>query len=116
MKQGMLFAAAVLCCCVFLLVGGKLQAQSPAVELQQLSQALSLSPEQKTRLLPILEAEAPKIADVKNNPSLTPKQRALEIRTIHQQSDPEVERILSAQQYKEWEVIRQQELERAMEK
>jgi hypothetical protein len=88
---------------------------APTEQLQHLSQALNLTPEEKTQLLPILQAEAPKIEDVKNNPSLSPHQRAKEIKTIHQQSDPQVERILSAEQYKQWEVIRQQELERAMQ-
>lgn len=117
MKQRMFrFATAALCCCVFLLCANKLQAQTPAEKLQRLSQALNLSPEQKSQLLPILQEEAPKIEDVKNNPNLAPRQRAKELKTIHQQADPQVERILSPQQYNEWEAIRNHEVEQAMQK
>jgi len=95
MKQRMFQITTVaLCTCVFLLCGG-LQAQTPAEKLQELSQALHLSPAQKSQLLPILEAEAPKIEDVKKNPNLSPQQRAMELRSIHQQADPLVQRILS---------------------
>jgi hypothetical protein len=117
MKQRkFLFTTVALCSCVFLLCANQLQAQTPAEKLQRLSQALNLSPGQKSQLLPILEAEAPKIEDVKKNPNLAPRQRAMELRTIHQQADPQVERILSAQQYKEWQAIRKHEIEEAMQK
>ena len=77
---------------------------------------LHLNPQQKSQLLPILEAEAPKIEDVKNNPNLSPRQRAMEVHSIHQQADPQVQRILSPQQYQEWQAIRQREMEKAMQK
>lgn len=115
MKQRMfLITKLALCTCVFLLFGSMLQAQTPAEKLQELSQALHLSPAQKSQLLPILEAEAPKIEDVKKNPNLSPRQRAMELRSIHQQADPQVQRILSPQQYEQWQFIRQQEIEKAM--
>lgn len=117
MKQRMIRVITVaLCSCVLLMCASKSQAQTPAEKLQRLSQALNLSPQQKTALLPILEAEAPKIEDVKNNPSLPPRQKAMEIRSIHQQADPQVERILSPQQYQEWQTIRSHEIQQAMQK
>lgn len=115
-QQVYLFTTVALCSCVFLLYGSKLQAQAPAQKLEELSQVLHLNPQQKSQLLPILEAEAPKIEDVKNNPSLSPRQRAREVHSIHQQADPQVQRILSPQQYQEWQAIRQQEMEKAMQK
>jgi hypothetical protein len=87
------------------------QAQSPAQKLQQLSHALGLSPAQKEQLLPILEAEGPKIQAIQTNPSLTNKQKLLQMREIHQQTDPQVRAILSPQQYQMWENIRQQEIQ-----
>src|SRR5208282_5983023 len=116
MKQRMYRIAMVAFCTgIFLLCGSMLQAQTPAEKLQELSQALHLNPAQKSQLLPILEAEAPKIEDVKKNPNLSPKQRAMELRSIHQQADPQVQRILSPQQYEKWQYIRQQEIEKAMQ-
>lgn len=111
-----LFTTVALCSCAFLLYGSKLQAQTPAQKLEELSQVLHLNPQQKSQLLPILQAEGPKIEDVKNNPNLSPRQRAMEIHSIHQQADPQVQRILSPQQYQEWQNIRQQEMEKAMQK
>lgn len=117
MKNRMLlFTAVVLCSCAFLVFANPLQAQTPAEKLQQLSQALNLSPQQKTQLLPILEAEAPKLQAVKNNPNLSPGQKAMQLRAIHQQADPQVKSILAPQQYAEWQQIRKQEIEHAMQK
>jgi hypothetical protein len=92
------------------------QAQTPAETLQSISQALNLSPQQKTQLLPILKAEAPKLEAIKNNPSMPPVEKAKQLRAIHQQSDPEVKAILSPQQYEKWQEIRQQEIEQAIHK
>jgi hypothetical protein len=117
MKKRMLpLAVVVLYSCAFLVFANKLQAQTPAEKLQQLSQVLNLSPQQKTQLLPILEAEAPKVQALKNNPNLSPAQRAMQLRAIHQQADPDVHAILSPQQYQEWQQIRKHEIEQAMQK
>jgi hypothetical protein len=117
MKQRMLlFSTVALCSCVFLIYANKLQAQTPVEKLQRLSQALNLSPQQKTQLLPILEGEAPKIEAIKNNPNLPPGEKAMQLREIHQQADPQVQSILTAQQYKEWQTIRSQEIQQAIKK
>lgn len=117
MKQRMFVVATMaLCASAFLLYADRLQAQTPAAKLQTLSQALNLSPSQKTQLLPILEAEAPKLKAIKDNPTLPPGEKAAQMQSIHQESDPKVQSILSAQQYKEWTTIRNQELEQAIHK
>jgi hypothetical protein len=115
MKTRMLLLT-LLCSCLFLMYAGKLQAQTPAQKLQQLSSALNLSPAQKTQLSPILEAEAPKIRAIKENPNLPPGQKAMQLQAIHEQSDPRVRAILSPQQYQEWQQIRKQEIQKAMQK
>lgn len=104
-------AALTLGCWMILVPATRSQAQTPAQKLQQLSQVLGLSPVQKEQLLPILQAEGPKIEAIKNNPSLTNGQKALQMRAIHQQTDPQVQAILSPQQYQKWENIRQQEIQ-----
>jgi hypothetical protein len=109
------FTTVALCSCVLLGYASKLQAQTPAQKLERLSQVLNLSPQQKVALLPILQAEAPKIEAIKNNPGMPPGEKAEQIRSIHQQADPQVETILSAQQYKEWQVIRNHEIEQALQ-
>ena len=115
MKQRIFtFGTVALCSAVSFFCGAVLHAQTPAEKLQMLSQALNLSPQQKTQLLPILEAEGPKVEAIKNNPSLPLGEKAMRLREIHQQTDPTVQTILTAQQYKEWQSIRSQEIQQAM--
>ena len=117
MKKHMLFFATLaLSSSTLVTFPTELRAQTPAEKLQSLSQVLNLSPQQKTQLMPILKAEAPKLEAIKNDPSLPPLQKAKELRAIHQQSDPAVKAILSPQQYQMWQQIRQQEIEQAMHK
>ena len=117
MKHRMLmFTAAVLCSCACFMFANKLLAQTPAQKLQNLSRALNLTPEQKGKLLPILEQEGPKLQAIKNNPNLTGAQKAMQLRAVHEESDPQVKTILSAEQYQQWQTIRQQEIEKAIQK
>lgn len=111
MKQRMLtFSAVALCACVFL-VSNMLQAQTPEEKLQSLSQVLGLSEQQKSQLLPILKAEAPKLQALKSDPSKRDKRR--EMKAIHDQADPQVKAILSPTQYQQWKELRKQEINKA---
>lgn len=105
-------AALILCSWMLLVPAARLQAQTPIQKLQQISQVLGLSPVQKEQLLPILEVEGPKIEAIKTNPSLTNGQKLLQMRAIHQQTDPQVKAILSPQQYQTWQSIREQEIQK----
>jgi hypothetical protein len=110
------FTAALLWCCMSVMPSGKLLAQTPAEKLQSLSQTLNLTSQQKVEMLPILKQEAPKLEAIKNNPSLTGPQKVMQLRAIHQQTDPQVKAILSPQQYKEWQTIRQREIDEAIQR
>jgi hypothetical protein len=90
--------------------GGKEQ------KLAALAKQLNLTPQQEKQLMPILEADAPKIEAIKNNTSLGPMQKVQQIKAIHEQSDPQVKSILNAQQYEQLQQIRQQEIHAAIEK
>jgi hypothetical protein len=117
MKNRILPSVAGLLCCGFcLMLSNKLLAQAPELKLQQLSQALNLSAQQKGEMLPILQEEGPKLEAIKNNPNLTGAQKAMQLRAIHKQTDPQVKTILSPQQYQEWQAIRQHEIEQAMKR
>ena len=99
-----------------LLPTNQVQAQTPVQKLQQLSQTLNLSPQQKGEMLPILQQEGPKLQAIKNDPNLTAAQKAMQLRAIHQETDPQVKTILSPQQYQEWQTIRQREVEQAIKR
>jgi hypothetical protein len=84
--------------------------EPPGGKMQQLSQVLGLTPQQKSQLAPIVEAEAPKIQAIEQNPSLSPKAKLKEIQAIHSQTDPLVKNILNPNQYQMWQQIRKDEL------
>ncbi len=99
-------------------ISPKAQAQgaAQAQKMAALAKQLNLTPAQKAQLMPILEADAPKLEAVKNNASLGPLQKMEQLKAIHAQSDPQIQKILNPQQYEQLQQIRQQEIHAAMEK
>jgi hypothetical protein len=96
------------------------QAQAPAAgkaqKFQALAKQLNLTPQQEKQLLPLLQADAPKLEAIKNNTSLGPLQKMEQLKAVHAQTDPQVKAILNPQQYEQLQQIRQQEIHQAMEK
>jgi hypothetical protein len=111
-------AAVTLMFGLFVAVAPTAQAQAPAQaqKLQALAKQLNLSPEQKMKLMPILEADAPKLQAIKSNTSLGPLQKMEQLKAIHAQSDPQIKSILNPQQYDQFQQIRQQEIQQAIAK
>jgi hypothetical protein len=91
-------------------------AAGKAQKFQALAKQLNLTPQQEKQLMPILEANAPKLEAIKNNTSLGPLQKMEQLKAVHAQSDPQVKAILNPQQYDQLQQIRQQEIHEAMEK
>lgn len=91
-------------------------AAGKAQKFQALAKQLNLTPQQEKQLMPILQADAPKLEAIKNNTSLGPLQKMQQLKAIHEQSDPQVKAILNPQQYEQLQQIRQQEIHEAMEK
>jgi hypothetical protein len=88
------------------------QAQGPGAEkAQKLAQVLALTPQQQSQLAPILEAEAPKVKAIKDDPNLSGSEKMKKLKAVHSQTDPLVKSILNPTQYKQWEQIRKDELE-----
>src|SRR6476620_5521549 len=63
---------------------------------------LKLTPQQEAKVLPILRQEAPKIQKIK------------ELRAIHSETAPELQQILSPEQYQKLQSIREQQIKQAM--
>jgi Spy/CpxP family protein refolding chaperone len=80
---------------------------------QAIAQQLSLTPQQKEKVLPILAAEAPKVQAIKNDNSLSKLQKVQELKAIHQQTDPQMKAILSPEQYQKLKQIRVQAIKDA---
>jgi Spy/CpxP family protein refolding chaperone len=80
---------------------------------QAMAQQLSLTPQQKEKILPILAAEIPKVRALKNDNSLSTVQKMQEVRALHQQTDPQMKAILSPEQYQKLKQLRAQQVREA---
>jgi protein CpxP len=108
----------LLCCCLTFTAGPRAQAQSGqrVQQFEQLAQQLQLTPEQKTQLIPILRAEAPKVRAIKADASLSKIQKLEQLKAIHDETDPQVKSILTPEQYQKLQEIRRSELQQAVKK
>jgi periplasmic protein CpxP/Spy len=118
MKKSVDRIAAALCFGAFLLLAPTSYAQNQGAmsKLESISAQLSLTPQQKAKVLPILADEGPKVEAIKNNTSLSGLQKMQQIRAIHQQTDPQMKAILSPAQYEKLQAIRQQAIQEAVQK
>jgi hypothetical protein len=110
-------ALVVLCLCISAPAIAQYQQQtqqtsSPGEEkAQKLAQVLNLSPQQQSQLAPILQAEAPKVKGIMQDPNLSGSEKKSRLKKVHSQTDPLVKSILNPTQYKQWQTIRNDELE-----
>ena len=118
MKKSVDRIAAALCFGAFLLLAPPSDAQNQGAmsKLENISEQLSLTPQQKAKVLPILAEHGPKVEAVKNNTSLSNLQKMEQLRAIHQQTDPQMKAILSPAQYEKLQTIRQQAIQEAIQK
>jgi protein CpxP len=89
-------------------------AQQKSAKLEQIAQYLSLTPQQKDKILPILADEGTKVRAIKDDTSLSRMQRAQRIKAIHQQNDPPMKAILSAEQYQKLQAMRHKSISDAI--
>jgi periplasmic protein CpxP/Spy len=108
---------AILCSATLVLLALPVHAQrtGAASKAEAIAQQLSLTPEQKIKILPILRDEVPKVNAIKNDNSLSKIQKVQQIKAIHQQTDPQMKAILSPAQYQKLQAIRQQAIREATE-
>jgi hypothetical protein len=115
-RQLDLFRATALAVAAMIVVAATSRAQAPgpnsaaAQKLAMVAKQLNLTPEEKMKLLPILQAEAPKLKAIKADTSLTPPQKLEQLKAVHQETDPKVQAILTPTQYEQWQEIRKQEV------
>ena len=107
--------ATALCIGLFLLTGPTSSAQNKAAKVQAIAQQLDLTPQQKGKILPILADEGPKVEAIRNDNSLSKVQKIQQIKAIHQQTDPQMKAILSQEQNKKLQAIRQHAIQDAVQ-
>jgi len=113
MKHYIRLIAAALCFGTFVLPAATASAQNKAAKVQAIAQQLDLTPQQKSKILPILADEWPKVDAIKNDNSLSKVQKIQQIKAIHRQTDPQMKAILSQEQYQKLQAIRQQAIKDA---
>ena len=86
------------------------QAMSKA---QAMAQQLILTPQQKEQILPSLASEVRKLQHISNDNSLSTTQKMQEVRALHQQPDPQMNAILSPEQYQKLKQLRAQQIREA---
>jgi len=75
--------------------------------LMAVANQLHITRKQAMQLLPILEAEEPKLQAIRSDTSLSWMERLRRLRAVYEASDPQVKAILTPAQYKQLQVIRQ---------
>jgi Spy/CpxP family protein refolding chaperone len=115
MKRHTHLVIPVLSVAIFALLAPTSFAQKGAAmsRAQAIAQQLSLTPQQKEKILPILAAEVPKVHAIKNDNSLSTTQKIQQVKAIHQQTDPEMKAILSPEQYQKLKQLRAQAVREA---
>lgn len=77
--------------------------------LQARIEELGLTPEQKEKLTPVLRSEREKLAALRDDETLTPRDRLRKLQTIRDETTPQVKAILTPEQFARWEKSRDQE-------
>src|SRR3954468_3756327 len=75
-----------------------------------LQQNLNVSPQQSAQIAPILANEGQKVIAIRKNNSLSDVQKAQEVKTLQNDSDPQLKAILSSAQYDKLKAVRYQAL------
>ena len=81
--------------------------KSPQERLMAVAKQLHITRKQAMQVLPILEAEEPKLQAIRSDTSLSWMEGLRRLRAVHEASDPQVKAILTPAQYKQLQVIRQ---------
>jgi hypothetical protein len=88
--------------------------QQKSATLEHIAQYLSLTPQQKDKILPILADEGTKVRAIKDDRSLSTMQRAQQIKAIHQHNDPQMKAVLSPAQYQKLQAMRHKSISDAI--
>ncbi len=86
---------------------GKGEGHGPAQRLQMIAEKLSLTPEQKTKLEPIVKAEAAEIKAVLDDQSLSRPARREKMMAIGKKYRPQIQALLTPEQQAKFKEIRQ---------
>ena len=92
-------------------LGKQAQSMGGLGNLSGIAQKLHLTPQQMSLVMPILEAELPKLQAIKGNPNLSNQQKQTQAKTVQKQSDSKLKSILSPQQFGSLQGFRVEQLQ-----
>ena len=83
--------------------------------LEAVAKELHLTRKQEKQLVPILQAEEPKLQAIKNDQSLSRVEKLQRLQAVHDESNPQVKAILTPAQYRQLQAIRQKQKAQLMQ-
>ena len=76
--------------------------------MQEVSQALGLTDDQKEKIKPIIQAEIVKLKELRAETSLTREQKVEKFKAIREEFTPQVKAILTPDQLAKWQKMREE--------
>lgn len=80
--------------------------------MQQIAERLKLTDAQKEKLQATFREQLPKFRELRNDTSLTPEQRREKFKALRKELDTKIQKILTPEQYKEWNKMREERRKR----
>ncbi len=96
--------------------GAGLNKEEVVAKLEKIAAALQLTPKQKLQMLPILKEEAQQLKALKENTSLGPLQKLMQLKQIDSASDAKIMPLLDPVQQQKWQAMRQEARQQMLQK
>jgi hypothetical protein len=107
MKPRIIALALAFAFCVSLVSTSYAQSKAREQRLAAVAKQLHLTREQEKQLIPILRAQEPQLQAIRNDQSLSRVEKLQRLHAIHDQSNPQVQAILTPAQFQQLQDIRQ---------
>lgn len=88
------------------------QGADPQRQIKRLSRKLQLTPQQAAQIGPILQQRQQQLAQLRADTSLAPRDRRSRLRAVLQQSDQQLQALLSDSQRQQYQQLMQQAMQR----
>jgi hypothetical protein len=89
--------------------------QAASQRLQSMARELKLNDAQKSKILPILSEEAPKVKALREDASLSRNQKLAKLMDIKNETNTQIEPLLTADQRKKLDQLRMQDRQQAIQ-
>ena len=84
--------------------------------LEESARELGLTEAQKEQLTPIFKAQLQRLAELRQDTGLAPREKLQRLRSVHEEFAPQVKAILTPEQYAQWEKKQQENRERLFQR